>query len=239
MNAARSADRRRATVLVVDDDLLFRKLVQKALELEGYATRSACDAADALRSFVQVRPDLIVLDISLPGMDGFDVLERVRDLDDVPVLMLTGRDREEEKVRALRGGADDYLTKPFGKPEFLARVNALLRRSTAPAPGAGQEVFAYADARLRVEFGQRLVEVGGCETRVTPLEFRLLAVFVRHPGQILSPEQLIRQAWRQPEVAVAQVKLYVSRLRQKLGDPDAIETIRGFGYRFRPQGPRA
>jgi DNA-binding response OmpR family regulator len=140
-------------------------------------------------------------------------------------------------VRALRGGADDYLTKPFGNEELPARVEALIRRAGRAKPEEAERLSqVYADGRLSVDHEQRLVRLGDEELRLTPLEFRLLAAFVRHPGQVLSADQLIEIAWRDPLVQSDQVKLYVSRLRRKLGDAEAIETVRGFGYRYLPQG---
>jgi DNA-binding response OmpR family regulator len=148
--------------------------------------------------------------------------------------MLTARDTEMDKVRGLRGGADDYVTKPFGRAELLARVDALLRRTA----GRAEAPEGYADSLLRVDFAQRTVEAKGQELRLTPQEFRLLAAFVRHPGQVLSHEQLLELVWGDAyATARDQVKLYVGYLRRKLRaatDAEPIETVRGFGYRYRP-----
>ena len=167
----------------------------------------------------------------MPALDGWQTLERIRDLSDAPVLMLTAAGSELEKVRGLKAGADDYVTKPFGRQELLARVEALLRRrgesrTELPAP--------YEDALLRVDFEGRRVEVRGQEVTLTPLEFRLLGVLVRHPNQTLSHEQLLELVWGTPDGSRDQVKLYVGYVRRKLGVPDAIESVRGFGYRYRP-----
>ena len=168
-------------------------------------------------------------------MDGWQLLGRIRELGEIPVLMLTAQGQELDKVRALRGGADDYLTKPFGNEELPARVEALIRRSGRTKPEDSERLDQiYADARLTVDHEQQLVRRGDEELRLTPLEFRLLAAFVRHPGQILSPDQLIDMAWRDPFVQPRAGKLYVGRLRGKLGDAEAIETVRGFGYRYLP-----
>ncbi len=225
-----------AKVLVIDDDPVLCRLVRAVLEPWGHAVLTAVDPAEGLRLLFAERPDLVVLDVNLPELDGWQLLERIRDLGDMPVLMLTAHDQELDKVRALRGGADDYLTKPFGRQELPARVEALLRR--ARRGGGDEQSSHYVDGRLTVDLEQRLVTMGGEEMRLTPLEFRLLAAFVRHPGQVLSSDQLIEMAWSEPLVQAGQVKLYVSRLRRKLGDPEAIETVRGFGYRYLPP-PRA
>ena len=225
-----------ATVLLVEDDLDIQRLVRILLERAGYAVRGATDGNEALRLVFNVRPDLILLDIGLPGMDGWQVLERVRDLSDVPVVMLTAQGDELDKVRGLRAGADDFVTKPFGRQELVARVDALLRRRTrAPAGAAAPDV--YVDARLRVDHLQRLAHVYGAELRLTPLEFRLLSTLVRNAGQLLSGQQLVELVWGDHFASSDQVKLTVGRLRRKLSGhlaADPIETVRGFGYRYRP-----
>jgi DNA-binding response OmpR family regulator len=223
-----------ATILVIDDDPVVCELVESVLGSWGHSVLTAADAATGLRTLFSERPELVILDVNLPDLDGWGMLERIRELGEVPVLMLTSHDQEVDKVRALRGGADDYLTKPFGRQELPARVEALLRRSRRGGEIDGDRADFYVDGRLTVDHEHRVVTRRGEEVRVTPLEFRLLSAFVRHPGQVLSPDQLIEMAWRDPLVQSEQVKLYVSRLRQKLGDAEAIETVRGFGYRYRP-----
>jgi DNA-binding response OmpR family regulator len=220
-----------ARILVVDDDSDIRTLVRALLERAGHEVADAPDGREGLRSFHSWRPDLVLLDVHMPALDGWQTLERIRDLSDVPVLMLTAAGSELEKVRGLKAGADDYVTKPFGRQELLARVEALLRRrgdvrTELPAP--------YEDSLLRVDFAGRRVEVEGREVTLTPLEFRLLGVLVRHPNQTLSHEQLLELVWGTPDGSRDQVKLYVGYVRRKLGAPDAIESVRGFGYRYRP-----
>lgn len=224
-------------VLVIDDDDDVRALVCELLELGGYRVTSAADGRSGLRLFHDVRPNLVVLDVAMPGLDGWHVLERIRDISDAPVLMLTAHGAELERVRGLKSGADDYVAKPFGRQELLARIEALLRRSQEP-----QHLEAYEDGVLSVDFARQLVAVDSKEFPLTAQEFRLLSVFVRHPNHVLSPGQLLEQAWggtdgRSPE----QVKLYVSYLRRKLGitgnTPFRIETVRGAGYRFIPAPP--
>lgn len=219
-------------ILLIDDDPVLRDLVTEVLGRWDHTVIAAADAGAGLRALYSGRPDLVILDVDLPDMDGWDVLGRIRELGQIPVLMLTAKDTETEKVRALRGGADDYLTKPFGKQELPARVEALLRRAGETDDADRDRV--YSDPLVTVDRLQRLVVVRGEEVRLTPLEYRLLASFVGHAGQILSPDQLIELAWQEPLVQPEQVKLYVGRLRGKLGAPGAIETVRGFGYRYRP-----
>jgi DNA-binding response OmpR family regulator len=222
-------------ILVVDDDADIRTLVRTLLERGGATVYEAADGRSALREFHARRPDLVVLDVSMPELDGWEVLERIRDLSDVPVIMLTARGQELERVRGLQGGADDYVVKPFGKQELIARVQALLRRANRAARDEEPEV--YADDYLTIDFAQRQVTVGDRVVQLTPLEFKLLSCFARNPRQVLSRDQLHELVWGDSfGVGTDQVKLYVGYLRRKL-DPDApdgvpIETVRGFGYRY-------
>lgn len=227
-----------ARVLVVDDDPDVRGLLREMLERAGCLVREARDGREALRILYDARPDIILLDVTMPDMDGWQTLERVRDLTDVPVVMLTAANAELEKVRGLQGGADDYVTKPFGRQELLARINALLRRAVAQRP---PERETYEDDLLTVDVANASVAVHGTTVQLTPLEFRLLLAFVRNPDQVLSRDQLLDLVWGDSAaVAPDQVKLYVGYLRRKLesaltdGETVPIETVRGFGYRYRP-----
>lgn len=222
-------------VLVVEDDPGIVQVVSAVIERAGHDVVVAGDGRAALRAFHERRPDLVVLDVGLPGLDGWGVLERVRELADTPVLMLSAHDLEADKVRGLRGGADDYLTKPFGQHELAARIDALLRRvrTTTAAPDS------YVDDRLEVHFDRREVLVDGAPVSLTPLEYRLLSALVRHRGQVLSPEQLLDLAWNDPlGVGPDRVKFSILRLRRKLGWSEVttspIEAVRGFGYRYLP-----
>jgi len=222
-------------ILVVDDDPEVRSLVRTLLERAGATVREAGDGREALRIFFDARPDLVILDVEMPELDGWETLERLRDLSEVPVLMLTARDAEMEKVRGLRAGADDYVTKPFGRQEFLARVNALLRRSSGAKP---VERETYQDGLITIDVADARVTVNASEVQLTPLEFRLLVAFVRNPDQVLSRDQLLDLVWGDASgVAADQVKLYVGYLRRKLepaldGIEMPISTVRGFGYRY-------
>ncbi|HXY81760.1 MAG TPA: response regulator transcription factor [Gaiellaceae bacterium] len=223
-------------VLVVDDDDDIRGLVRTLLERSGVIVHEAANGREGMREFHAHRPDLVVLDVSMPELDGWEMLERIRDMSEVPVLMLTARGDELERVRGLQSGADDYVVKPFGKQELVARVQALLRRASRGA--SADEPETYADAYLSIDWGQRRVIVGEREVQLTPLEFRLLSTFVRNPRQVLSRDQLLDLVWGDSfGVGGDQVKLYIGYLRRKL-EPDApdevpIETVRGFGYRYR------
>jgi DNA-binding response OmpR family regulator len=222
-------------VLVVDDDDDIRGLVRALLERSGYEVVDAADGRAGLAELYARHPALVVLDVGMPGLDGWTTLARIRELTDVPVLMLTAHDGELERVRGLKGGADDYVVKPFGRQELLARVEALLRRPRQP--GAATEL--YADARLSIAFDQRTVRYDDREVGLTPLEFKLLATLVRHPNQVMGRERLLELVWGTSlGAAPEQVKLYIGYVRRKL-DPRAplttpIETVRGHGYRYRP-----
>jgi DNA-binding response OmpR family regulator len=225
-----------ARVLVIDDDDDIRGLVVALLERAGITAQGSADGRDGLRDFHSWRPDLVILDVSMPELDGWKVLERIRDMSAVPVLMLTARHDELERVRGLQAGADDYVGKPFGKQELVARVQALLRRAALGAPQEEQE--RNADSYLSIDWGQRRVTVGDRDVQLTPLEFRLLSTFVRSPKLVFSREQLLDHVWGDAYgVGGDQVKLYVGYLRRKLEptapDKAPIETVRGFGYRYR------
>ena len=227
-------------VLVIEDDQDISLGIRTVLSRNGFDVQASSDGKQGLRTFHSARPDLVVLDIGLPTMDGWAVLERIRDLSDVPVLILTAHGNENDKVRGLHGGADDYLTKPFGNRELAARVEALLRRPRSAEPQA--EV--YDDGSLLVKLTSREVRVAGQPVTLTPTEFRLLAALIRHPGQTLTPDQLLKLAWNDPlGVGPERVKFGIMRLRRKLGqDPgpgSAIEAVRGFGYRYVVPPPRA
>jgi DNA-binding response OmpR family regulator len=224
-------------VLVVDDDADIRGLVRELLERAGHAVIEAGDGREALRRFYAEQPDLVILDVSMPDLDGWGTLERIRELSDVPVVMVTARAGELDKVRGLRAGADDYVTKPFGRQELLARVEGHLRRRRSR-----DEPALYDDGFVRIDFAQREVIAAGRAVGLTPLEFKLLVALVRNPNQVLSHDQLLELVWGSSRADRDQVKLYVGYLRRKLTEEGAespIETVRGFGYRYRPPRPVA
>jgi DNA-binding response OmpR family regulator len=227
-------------VLVADDDLDVRTLVRTLLERAGHEVVEAADGKECLRALYERRPELVLLDVGMPALDGWKTLERIREVADVPVLLLTARADELDRVRGLRAGADDYVSKPFGRQELLARVDALLRR----AGRSTEALRVYSDDVLEIDFAQSSVTANEQPVELTPLEFRLLAAFVRHPGQVLSHDQLRELVWGDPDShSRDQVKLYVAYLRRKLegalpGAPP-IETVRGFGYRYLSGRPRS
>jgi DNA-binding response OmpR family regulator len=228
----------RARILVVDDDADIRSLLTELLGRAGYEVAVAADGRVALRRLYETPPSLVLLDVSMPELDGYQTLERIRDVSDVPVIMLTARAEELEKVRGLGAGADDYVAKPFGRQELLARVQAVLRRTRG---GPAKVTESYADVFLEVDYRQARVVASGREVQLTPLEFRLLSAFVEHPNQVLSRTQLLELVWGDAYgVSGDQVKLYVGYLRRKLSpeNPEStpIETVRGFGYRYRKTG---
>ena len=217
-------------VLLVDDDPKLVRLLERGLAYEGFEVRTATTGEAALVAARTWQPHLVLLDIAMPGPDGFEVCRRLRLADDVPVVMLTARDEVVDKVQALNLGADDYVAKPFDFDELLARVRAVLRRRRA-----GEEPLVYAD--LAVDPRTREVQRGGQPVELTVREYELLLALVRHPRQVLTREQLLELVWgyeRLPDTNVLEV--HVAHLRHKLeagGGPRLIQTIRGIGYALR------
>lgn len=224
-------------ILVVEDDADIWRSIEVLLRRAGYAPYWAADGREGLQRFGAEGPHLVILDLGLPQVNGWAVLDRIRTVSRVPVLVLTARNLERDKVRGLLGRADDFLTKPFGNDELVARVGALLRRS----PVADDEPAAYDDGRIGIDFGSLEVRVAGRAVDLTPTEFRLLTALVRSPGRVMSPRQLLAQAWNDSSgSSPGRVKFAVLSLRRKLGWGDLttspIESVRGFGYRYRPPG---
>jgi DNA-binding response OmpR family regulator len=232
--------------LVVDDERDVAFGIRMVLERSGFAVTVASTGPEGLRAFHSGRPDLVILDVGLPGMDGWTVLERIRDLSDVPILMLTAHGQESEKVKGFTGGADDYLLKPFGNGELAARALALIRRSRTggAATGDARRSEVFNDGFVQLNFGSHEVSVDGVPVPLTPTEYRLLVALVRHQGQVLSAGKLLELAWSDPlGIGPERVKYSILRLRRKLGAPAGagarIEAVRGFGYRYRsPQRRR-
>ena len=223
-------------ILVIDDEDDIRLILATRLDRAGYATVVAADGREGLRLFFNDRPDLVILDIAMPEMDGWQVLERIREMSNLPELMLTAAAQERDKVRGLRGGADDYITKPFSGEEFLARVEASLRRATVN-PESGEN-SVYRDPEVTIDYPRHKVAVRGETVELTPTEFRLLGTLTENAGLVLSQDQLLGRVWGQDYVESADVvRLYIGYLRRKIevdsGDPKLIETSRGFGYRYR------
>lgn len=220
-------------VLVVDDEENIRELVRAVLEQAGYQVSLAIDGQEGLRRIFSEPPDLVVLDVMMPKMDGPTLLQRIREVSDVPVIMLTALGQEADKVRGLRGGADDYLVKPFGGQELLARIEAVRRRVL----DKGQVRDTYEDKELRIDFQRHQVHVRTTPVKLTALEFKLLSVLVHNKGIVLSTDRLLDLCWGERVSGPESVRVYIGSLRRKLEvDPSStelIETVRGFGYRYR------
>ncbi len=224
-----------ATILIVEDEPQMRDVIRRLVERAGMNALDATNGRTGLQLCFAQRPDLVVLDLSLPELDGWEVLARIREVSEVPVLMLTGHGEELQKVRGLRSGADDYVTKPFGRQELVARVEALLRRRQADVDATPP---VYVDEFVWIDQLQRRVEVRGERVDLTPTEFRLLWTLTHNANQVLSPSQLLSLAWGDDGGDPQRVKLYVGYLRRKLraaASVNPIETVRGFGYRYRPR----
>jgi two-component system, OmpR family, response regulator MprA len=223
-------------LLVVDDDPNILSMLERGLRYEGFAVHCAANGEEGLDAARSAHPDLVVLDILLPGIDGLEVCRRLRaERNDVPVLMLTARDEVVDRVVGLETGADDYLVKPFAFEELVARVRALLRRRAQPAASHLSFSDLLLDPRTReVHRGERLIEL-------TRREFELLETFLRHPRQAMTREQLLAQVWGYDfEVETNAVDVYVGYLRRKLeaeGEPRLLHTIRGVGYSLREPRP--
>lgn len=220
-----------ARILVIDDENSILNLVSAYLRPEGYEVHTARDGPTGLKAARAFRPDLIVLDIMLPGMDGIELLTHLRRESDVYVIMLTAKSEETDKIVGLSVGADDYLTKPFSPRELVARVKAALRRVQAGSAGPKGNVMAFRHVRIDVD-GRR-VWVDEQPVELTTIEFDLLRTLAENAGRVLSREQLIERVWGHDyfgEIRV--VDVHIGHIREKLGDDRYIETVRGVGYRF-------
>jgi two-component system KDP operon response regulator KdpE len=222
-------------VLVVDDAPQIVRALAINLRARGYEVATAADGAEALSESTAHQPDVVILDLGLPDMDGVAVIEALRGRSTVPILVLSGRSDSVDKVDALDAGADDYVTKPFGMDELLARLRAMVRRN-AP-PNAEEPQIAFGDAT--VDLTAKRVTVRGDEVRLTPTEWHLLEVLIRHPGRLMSQRQLLTEVWGPGyENAQGNLRLYMAQLRRKLEpDPSRPRHFRnepGMGYRFEP-----
>ncbi|WP_456291613.1 response regulator [Pseudomonas sp. AK106] len=222
-----------ATILVIDDEPQIRKFLRISLASQGYKVLEAGTGNDGLTQAALNKPDLLVLDLGLPDMDGQDVLSQFREWSSVPVLVLSVRASEGEKVRALDAGANDYVTKPFGIQEFLARIRSLLRQ----APESGQVESAVVIGPLNIDLAYRRVSLGDVEVALTRKEYAVLAQLARHPGRVITQQQLLKDIWGPTHVEDTHyLRIVVGHLRQKLGDdpaaPQYIVTEAGVGYRL-------
>jgi len=222
-------------VLVVEDELSVRRFLRAALESHGYRMLEASTVNEAELLAPSHNPELYLLDLGLPDGDGIDLARRLREWTRAPIIVLSARGREEDKVDALDAGADDYLTKPFGVNELLARLRVALRHAGA---GANQDpVFEVGP--LRVDLARREVRVGGREVKLTPTEFRLLALLARHAGKVLTHRQILREVWGPAATEVHYVRVHMAELRKKIeaepARPRLLVTEPGVGYRLRDQ----
>ena len=222
-------------ILVVDDEPDITALVAYHLAKTGYRVSTATNGADALRSAREERPDIVVLDLMLPGLSGYEVLAELRKRDetrDVGVILLTARREEADRIKGLSLGADDYLTKPFSPHELALRVAALLRRLASPAVSGGSTMAA---GPITIDRAAHKVTLDGQELQLTSTEFKLLLTLLERRGRVQTRPQLLETVWEaQPDIQTRTVDMHVQRLRTKLGEHGPlIETVRGFGYRFR------
>jgi two-component system, OmpR family, KDP operon response regulator KdpE len=227
-------------VLVIEDDAPILRFLRITLTSHGFRYAEATTAGEALARFPELRPDLVVLDLGLPDRDGIELLHELRGFSAVPVVVLSARDREHDKVVALDAGADDYLSKPFGVGELLARLRVALRHAAAAGSGGAPPEFVNGD--LKVDVAARVVTVSGREVHLTPHEFKLLATLVRHAGKVLTHRQLLHEVWG-PEYGDENhyVRVYMAQLRSKLESDPArprwLQTEPGVGYRLRVADP--
>jgi two-component system KDP operon response regulator KdpE len=224
------------TLLVIDDDRDLSQMLKAQLERKDYRVVVAASGREGLQKAYQVRPDLVILDIMMPGMDGWEVCRRLRELSNVPIIMLTARSMKGDVVKGLESGADDYLTKPFSDTELDARIQAVLRRSNKNGRSNTRSAF-YSNGHLSIDFDRRIVTVRGERVDLTPTEFKLLACLVRNEGRVLPHRYLLTEVWGLEYADdVDYVKLYIRYLRLKIednpSDPVYILTEWGVGYRF-------
>jgi len=223
---------KKASVLVVDDDVRILRMTGRILELEGYRVLTANSGEAALNIFDEGIPDLILLDIMMPGMDGYAVCQRIREFSQIPIIMVTAKDSDEEKVKGLNAGADDYVTKPFSSGELAARVRAVLRRAMLwderPEP-------AFCSDELLIDYSQHRVTLHGEETNLTAIEYRVLSYLAHNTGRVLTPDQILNKVWGEEYIGESHLlQVNIARLRQKLKDdakePKYILTRPGIGY---------
>ena len=226
-------------VLIVDDEARMRRFMQMNLDLEGYRVIEAENGLEAIEKVRDDLPDLVILDVMMPEMDGFEALQLIRETSTVPVIMLTVRDDEDDKIKGLELGADDYVTKPFSPRELASRIKAVLRRTEmeSSSTSTSSRALTVIDDHLQIDFNRRQVFVGGQEVKLRPTEYRLLYHLVKNAGYTLTHEMILSKVWGYEYRDESQyVRLYITYLRQKIepdpSHPKYILTERGVGYRF-------
>ncbi len=234
-------EHKRATVLVIDDDKLTSRVISDQLTRDGYIVYVAPDGQEGLRQMYAHRPDLIILDLMMPKMDGWTTCRRIREVSNVPIIMLTARDRPQDIIRGLDEGADEYVTKPFEVDVLVARVRAVLRRVALPATSPPREEVAYSDDYLTFNPTDRRVMVDGDLVKLTPTEFSLLALLIKNAGRVLTYRRLLEQVWGWEYIDdVDYLRVYIWHLRRKLEpdpkNPRYVLTEHGVGYRFEGSG---
>lgn len=225
-------------ILVIDDDAAFLRLAEQIFTHEGYEVFKASNGQEGLRLLYAHKPDIVLLDVVMPGLDGWQTCSRIRDISDTPIILLTGKQRaEDDIVRGLDYGADDYLLKPVGNRELVARVRAILRRAELPPSPEVRTEITYGDDFLTVDVAERKVMVDGKQVKLTPREFRLFALLVENAGRILTHKQVLEKVWGWEYTDdVDYVRIYISHLRQKIEPDPALPryliTEPGVGYYF-------
>lgn len=226
------------TVLIVDDEQSIREVLKTWLEEAGYQTFMGSNGVEALRELYQRRPDLIVADILMPEMDGYELCRLVREISEAPIMLLTALGKESDKVKGLNMGADDYVVKPVGMEEFLARVAALLRRRGRSNIAPSQERRGYSDDILTIDLDRHEVWIRGKQVEFTPTEFKLLTFLTERAGKTCGLREILIKVWDSPHYPFEVVKWHIARLRTKIEDdprnPKLIITVRGIGYRYDP-----
>jgi two-component system KDP operon response regulator KdpE len=222
-------------VLIVEDEAPMRRFLRAALTARSFRVTEAASAREGVIAITASKPDVVLLDLGLPDADGIDVTRELRGWTDVPIIVLSARGRETDKVQALDAGADDYLTKPFGVDELLARIRVALRRASR-SPGAVSSIVEA--GRLRVDLEKREVTIGDRAIRLTPIEYRILVCLARHPGRVLTHRQLVKEVWSGATgVEAHHVRVHMAELRKKLEDdparPKILITEPGVGYRLK------
>jgi len=226
-----------ATILLIEDELQMRRFLRVTLQSEKYGVLEAETADDGLSQTATRNPDVVLLDLGLPDMDGLEVIEKLREWSAVPVIVISAREQEGDKIKALDRGADDYLTKPFGAGELLARIRVALRHAAPQSQDQGEAIFVAEE--LRIDFLKRQVYCGTREVHLTPIEYRLLTILVRNAGRVMTHRQILKEVWGPPYIEQTHyLRVFMNQLRKKIETdstrPRFLLNEPGIGYRFKP-----